>query len=178
MPEQLSKRLIADYKLNKKLAKQVLDSEYLELFETLAKETKVSSITIAVTLTETLKALKRDNVEVESVSDAQFRNMFALLDQGKTAKESVPEILTWLAKNTDSTVEDALESLGLSMLSSSELGSLIDGVIEKNRELIESRGKGALGALMGTIMKKARGRAEAKLINDILKKKLEQKMVK
>jgi glutamyl-tRNA(Gln) amidotransferase subunit E len=103
--------------------------------------------------------------------------MFALLDQGKTAKESVPEILTWLAKNADSTVEDALESLGLSMLSSSELENLIDGVIEKNRELIESRGKGALGALMGTIMKNARGRAEAKLINDILKRKLEQKMV-
>jgi glutamyl-tRNA(Gln) amidotransferase subunit E len=175
MPEQLSKRLIADYKLNKKLAKQILDSEYLDLFETLAKETKVSAITIAVTLTETLKALKRDDVDVEAVSDAQFREMFSLLDQGKTAKESVPEILTWLAKNTDATVADALENLGLSMLSLTALENLIDEVIKKHKELIESRGAGAYGALMGTIMKKARGRADAKLINDMLKKKLNKK---
>ena len=174
MPEQLSKRLIADYNLNKKLVKQLLDSEYLEIFENLAKETQVSPTTLAVTLTETLKALKRDGVEVETISDNQFRDLFVLLDQGKTAKESIPELLTHLAKNPDETVEEALEKLGLSMLSQTQLENLIDKVIEKNRGLIESRGKGAYGALMGTIMKDARGRAEAQLVNDVLKKKLEK----
>ena len=94
LPEQLMKRLMTKYKLNRKLAKQILDSEYLELFESLAGETKVSLTVIAVAFTETLKALERDGVNVAAVTDEQFREMFKLIGSGKTVKESIPEILT------------------------------------------------------------------------------------
>jgi glutamyl-tRNA(Gln) amidotransferase subunit E len=172
LPEQITKRLMAEYKLNRKLAKQILDCEYLELFEALATETKVSATVIAVTFTETLKALKRDGIKVELVSTDHFRDMFTALDQGKTAKESVPDILTWISENQAATVDDALSSLGLSMLSLKDLEDLVDDTIEKNSEFIELRGKNAFGALMGIVMKKARGRAKAKLVNEILKEKL------
>jgi glutamyl-tRNA(Gln) amidotransferase subunit E len=173
LPEQLMKRLMKDYKLNRKLAKQILDSEYLELFEGLAGETKVSATVIAVALTETLKALRRDGINVEAVTDEQFREMFTLIGSGKTAKESIPEILTWLASHEEATVKAALKSLGLGMISRKELEDLVDDVIEKNSEFIELRGKGAFGALMGIIMKKARGRVKAQLVNEILKKRLD-----
>jgi len=173
LPEQLMKRLMTKYKLNRKLAKQILDSEYLELFESLAGETKVSETVIAVAFTETLKALERDGVNVEAVTDEQFREMFRLIGSGKTVKESIPEILTWLAENEDATVKAALESLGLSMMSRKELETLVNDVIEKNSEFIELRGKNAFGSLMGIIMKKARGRVKAKLVNEMLKSKLD-----
>jgi glutamyl-tRNA(Gln) amidotransferase subunit E len=173
LPEQLMKRLMKDYKLNRKLAKQILDSEYLELFEGLAGETKVSATVIAVALTETLKALRRDGINVEAVTDKQFREMFTLIGSGKTAKESIPEILTWLASHEEATVKAALKSLGLGMISRKELEDLVDDVIEKNSEFIELRGKGAFGPLMGIIMKKARGRVKAQLVNEILKSRLE-----
>ncbi len=173
LPEQLMKRLMTEYKLNRKLAKQILDSEYLELFESLAGAKKVSSTVIAVALTETLKALKRDGVNVEAVTDEQFREMFRLIGSGKTVKESIPEILTWLASNEEANVKDALKSLGLSMISRKELEELVDDVIEKNSEFIELRGKGAFGALMGIVMKKVRGRAKAKIVNDVLKSRLD-----
>jgi len=173
LPEQLMKRLMTAYKLNRKLAKQILDSEYLELFECLAKEKKVSPTVIAVALTETLKALKRDGIKVEAVTDEQFREMFRLIGAGKTAKESIPEVLSWLASNEEATVRDALEGLGLSMMSRKELEELVDDVIEKNSEFIELRGKGAFGPLMGIIMKKARGRVKVQLVSGILKKRLE-----
>ncbi len=172
LPEQMTKRLMDEYKLNRKLVKQILDSDYLELFESLAKETKVSETVIAVALTETLKALKRDGINVEAVTDEQFREMFRMIGSGKTTKESIPEVLTWLASNEESTVKDALESLGLSMISRKELEDLVDDVIEKNSEFIELRGKGAFGALMGIVMKKARGRVKAKVVNEVLKSKL------
>jgi glutamyl-tRNA(Gln) amidotransferase subunit E len=172
LPEQLMKRLMTKYKLNRKLAKQILDSEYLELFESLAGETKVSETVIAVAFTETLKALERDGVNVEAITDEQFREMFRLIGSGKTVKESIPEILTWLAENEDATVKAALESLGLSMMSRKELEDLVNDVIEKNSEFIELRGKNAFGSLMGIIMKKARGRVKAKLVNEMLKSKL------
>jgi glutamyl-tRNA(Gln) amidotransferase subunit E len=173
LPEQLMKRLMKDYKLNRKLAKQILDSEYLELFESLAGETKVSSTVIAVAFTETLKALRREGINVESVTDKQFMQMFRLIGSGKTAKESIPEILTWLASHEEGTAKDALEALGLGMISRKELEELVDDVIEKNSEFIELRGKGAFGPLMGIIMKKARGRVKAQLISGILKKRLD-----
>ena len=172
LPEQLMKRLMKDYDLNQKLVKQLLDSEYLELFECLASQTKISATVIAVALTETMKALKRDGVAVESVSDDQFKELCNLIDTGKTAKESIPEVLTWLAKNEDCTVQDALDSLGLSMMSKKELVALVDEVLEQNSEFIEHRGKGAFGAVMGIIMKKARGRVKPKDVNEILKDKL------
>lgn len=173
LPEQLMKRLMTDYSINRKLAKQILDSEYLELFESLSKETMVSPTVIAVTLTETLKALERNGANLDSVNDKQFKDMFGLIGSGKTAKESIPEILTWLAENEEATVKDALESLGLSMMSLKELEDLVDDIIEKNSEFIELRGKGAIGPLMGIIMKKARGRVRAKLVNETLKSRLD-----
>lgn len=174
LPEQMMKRLMAEYKLNRKLAKQILDSEYLDLFETLAGKTEVSPTVIAVALTETLKALKRDGIIVEAITDKQFRELFSLVGSGKTAKESIPEILTWLSTHEDATANDALKSLGLGMISQKELEELVDEVIEKNTEFIEARGKGAFGPLMGIIMKKARGRVKAELVSEILKKRLEE----
>jgi glutamyl-tRNA(Gln) amidotransferase subunit E len=173
LPEQLMKRLMKDYGINQKLAKQILDSEYLALFEDLATEKQVSATVVAVALTETLKALKRDGVTVEAVTDEQFREMFGLIGAGKTVKENIPEILTWLPDNEDSTVKEAIKSLGLGMMSRKELEDLVADVIEKNSEFIELRGKGALGPLMGIIMKKARGKAKTQLVNQILKIKLD-----
>jgi len=176
LPEQLMKRLMEDFRLNRKLAKQILNSEYLELFESLAGETKVSSTVIVVAFTETLKALRREGINVKAVTDGQFREMFRLIGSGKTAKESIPEMLTWLASHEGATVKDALKSLGLGMISRKELEELVDDVIEKNSEFIELRGKGALGALMGMIMKKARGRVKAELVNTILKSRLDESL--
>ena len=173
LPEHLMKRLMSEYKLNQKLAKQVLDSEYLELFECLAEKTKVSTTTIAVALTETLKAIKRDGVNIENITEEQFNELFRLIDSGKTTKENVHDILTWLADNEGETVKECLSTLGLSMMSRKELENLVDDVIEKNIEFIELRGKGALGPLMGIVMKKARGRVKAKLVNELLKNRLE-----
>lgn len=173
LPGQLMKRLMKKYKLNQKLARQILDSEYLELFESLAGETEVAATVIAVTFTETLKALGREGVNVEAVTDKQFREMFRLIGSGKTAKESIPEILAWFAGHEEASAKKAVRSLGLGMISSKELEDLVDDVIEKNSEFIELRGKGAFGPLMGIIMKKARGRVKAELVSEMLKKRLE-----
>ena len=59
------------------------------------------------------------------------------------------------------------------MMSRKDLEKLVNDVIDKNSEFIELRGKNAFGSLMGIIMKKARGRVKAKLVNEILKSKLD-----
>jgi len=172
LPEQKMERLMETIGLNLKLAKQVLDSEYEPLFEILVKETKVSPTVIAAVLTETFKALKREGVEVENVSDEHIRELFLLIGSGETVKEAVPDIVPWLARNEGASVKEALESLGLGMLSEVELEKLIESLLRDNKSLIEKSGEGAFGALMGQIMKKVRGRADAELVTSVLRKKL------
>ncbi len=174
LPEQKMRRLMKEYGLNRKLAKQILDSEYGDLFEAVAKETGVSPTVMAVALTETLKALRREGINVEVVTDGQFRELFSLIGSGETTKEAIPEIITWLAKNEGSTAKEAIESLGLAMIFQKELERIIDDLIERNKSLVEERGKGAFGPLMGMVMKKVRGRVKAEMVSGILKKRLKE----
>ena len=173
LPAQKMRRLMKEYGLNQKLAKQILDSEYGDLFETVAKETGVSPTVIAVALTETLKALRREGINIEAVTDEQFRELFSLIDSGKTTKEAIPEIITWLSKHEGATAKEAIESLGLAMISQKELERIVNDLMDRNKSLVEERGKGAFGPLMGMIMKKVRGRVKAEMVSGILKKRLE-----
>jgi len=174
LPEQKMRRLMKEYRLNRKLAKQILDSEYSDLFETVAKETGVSPTVIAVALTETLKALRREGINIEAVTDEQFMELFSLIGSGKTTKEAIPEIITWLSKHEGATAKEALESMGLAMISQKELERMIDDLVEGNKSLIKKRGREAFGPLMGMVMKKLRGRVKAELVSGILKKRLEE----
>ena len=127
---------------------------------------------MAVALTETLKALRRDGVPVENVGDEQLRELFGVLSSGETTKEAIPDILTWLSRHEGATVREAVEGLGLTMLSEKDLSSIIDDLVRENRILVESRGMGAFGVLMGMVMERVRGRAKAESVSETLKKRL------
>jgi len=174
LPEQKIGRLMRQYGLNMKLARQVLDSDYADLFEVIAQETKVSATVIAVALTETLKALRRTGVEVERVGNEQVRELFRFADSGAVAKEAIPEILGWLSRHEGASVRDAVESLGLAMVSREELEAMTESLVRENLGVVRERGLGAFGFLMGLVMREVRGRARAELVSEILKKKLEE----
>jgi glutamyl-tRNA(Gln) amidotransferase subunit E len=172
LPQQKMTRFVKEYGLNQKLAKQVLDSEYAQLFETVAKQTKVSPTVIAAALTETFKGLKREGVEVENVGDGQILELFSLIDAGKTVKEAIPDVVSWLAKHEKASVTDAVENLGLGMLTDGQLEAIIDELLHENRSLREKSGKEVFGILMGLTMKKLRGKVKPEKVAQILKKKL------
>ncbi|MEM1553108.1 MAG: Glu-tRNA(Gln) amidotransferase subunit GatE [Candidatus Bathyarchaeia archaeon] len=172
LPEQRLERLMREYVLNQKLAKQLMDSEYTELFETIAKESKVSPTTVAVFLTETMKALKRDGIPVEKVSEAKIREVFKSLGAGEITKEALPDIVAWLSKNEEKNVKEAIESLGLKTMSKEELEKIIDDAIAKNKDLIEKSGAKAFGIIMGIVMKEVRGKANAEIVSELIKQKL------
>ena len=177
-PEKRIRRLRESYGINEKLARQLLDSEYDELFETIVKETNVSPTVVAATLTETFKALKREGVKIEALTEEQIIDVFRLVGLEKTSKESIPEIVKWLTTHKNATPLDAIKELGLEMLSEEEVRSLIDKYVNMNIELIAKRGEKAFGPLMGMIMKDLRGRVKPKLVNKILREKLTEKLSK
>ncbi|MCL6578341.1 MAG: Glu-tRNA(Gln) amidotransferase subunit GatE [Candidatus Bathyarchaeota archaeon] len=172
LPEQKLERLMKEYRLNQKLAKQIMDSEYSQLFETIVTESKVSPTTVAAFLTETLKALKREGVEVDKVSDAQIREIFKNVSTGTLTKEAVQDVFVWLSKHEGESSQKAISALGLETISEKELKVLIDKIVEENEKLIKERGEGSFGILMGMIMKNLRGKTDAAQVSKLLKEKL------
>lgn len=172
-PEHKLARIVKTYNLNQKLAKQVLDSDYMELFEIVAKESKVSPTSIAAFMTETTKALQREGVNVEKVSDSQIREIFKAVGSQNLTKESVPEIVTWLSRHEGSGLEDAIEGTKLKMLTKQEIGRVISSVMERNRSLIEEKGADSYKTLVGMVMKEVRGKADASAVSELVRKTLE-----
>jgi glutamyl-tRNA(Gln) amidotransferase subunit E len=175
LPEPAEKkleRLMKEYSLNEKLAKQIVDSEYSVLFEVIVKESGISATTVAAFLTETLKALKRDGVQMEKVSESQMREIFRCVGSGELAKEAVADVFGWLSKHEGKSLRDAVDSLALKMFSKAELETLVDRAIAANRQAVEKLGKNAFGMLMGVVMKEVRGKADPELVSKLLKERL------
>jgi glutamyl-tRNA(Gln) amidotransferase subunit E len=175
LPETAKKkcsRLMEQYGLNEKLAKQLIDSEYCVLFESIAEKTGVAATTVAVFLTETLKSLRRSGVAVENVDDSQIMDVFRGVSSGEIVKEAVADIFVWLSKNEGKHLQDAIEALGLKMFSKAELAKLVDRVIAENKQSVDQLGQKAFGVLMGAVMKEVRGRADPVAVGALLKEKL------
>jgi glutamyl-tRNA(Gln) amidotransferase subunit E len=174
LPEQKMERVMKKYKLNEKLAKQILDSEHSELFETIIRESGVSPTMVAVFLTETLKSLKRDGLQVYKISDDHMLETFKAISSGKLMKESIPDVTVWLSKNEGKNVQDAISSLGLKSVSADELESLIDKIIADNKKLVQERGEGSFSVLMGIAMKDLRGKTDPSQVSRALREKLKE----
>jgi glutamyl-tRNA(Gln) amidotransferase subunit E len=81
--------LVKKYNLNKKLASQIFDSEYHNLFEEIASETKIEPTFIASKLTEDLTSLQRQGLDVAVLTSKDIKDVFKELDKGSTQKEAV-----------------------------------------------------------------------------------------
>ena len=174
LPEKKLQRLKKEYGLNEKLASQVLNSEYSELFEVIVKESGVSATTAAAFLTETLTALKRDKIDLENVGEDPLLEIFRRVGSGELAKEAMSDIVVWLSKHEGKSVQAAVSELCLETLSEADTRKLVEEMIADNMHLIRERGEGSFGLLMGIIMKSSRGKVDTALVSRLLKEKLKE----
>jgi glutamyl-tRNA(Gln) amidotransferase subunit E len=180
LPETAEKkvsRLIKEYNLNNKLANQLINSDSFLLFESICEKSSTNPTTVAVFLTETLKALKRDGIQVKRVPEKKITEIFVGLGKGKLTKEVLSDVFIWLSKNDSRKLSDALDSLGLKMYSIDEINNIVERVIAENKNTVKKLGQKSFGTLIGTIMKKVRGKADPATISKILKKKLANKPI-
>lgn len=175
MPEELAKELESKYHVGPKLAGEMVNSDYLGTFEHIVTSTKgVSPSFVATVLTGSLRNLEREKIPIENVTDSHLREIFNLVGEEKTAKESVIDIIKWVSTNPNAPVGDALVKLNLEMLTPEELNEIISKTLESNRSLINENGGKALGKMMNLVMGEVRGRADPKLVTEILRTRLEQ----
>ncbi|HDD72059.1 MAG TPA: Glu-tRNA(Gln) amidotransferase GatDE subunit E, partial [Candidatus Bathyarchaeota archaeon] len=174
MPDQTVRRVVSKYGINEVLAWKLVDSGYLSLFERIASRTAVAPSFIAATLTETFVSLRRDGVDVEALTDTVIEDVFTLVDRDVMAKEAVPDVFRWLAEHPGSTAEEAVEELGLRMLSREEVADRVRALVRERMDLVRRLGSRAVKPLMGEVMRELRGRAKANMIYEILREELEK----
>jgi len=168
-PEEKLDKFRRVFGLSEELAKAMIGSLRIDLFERIATSHPELAVVAASTLESTWRSLEREGVAVDEVPEEQVILLFDKLAEGAFAKEAIPQLLSWLAEHPRHTVEEAVERLGLGHLSRSQLEAIVEEIVEANRKLVEERRERALGPLMGDVMKRVRGRADGKLVSEILK---------
>lgn len=173
-PEIHLARLQAEYNLNAKLASQLQNSKYNFLFERIARETSIPPTFIAATLTETLRSLRRDGIDVDSLSMSSLFTLFSVVDANLVAKEAIPQVLQWMVEHHQLDPHIAIESLGLKLIPLEQLEDVVDAVLNENQNLIMTRQQSAIGPLMGVLMKQYRGQIDAQALSQLLTTKIKK----
>jgi glutamyl-tRNA(Gln) amidotransferase subunit E len=176
--EVVMQQLLTKYHLNSKLASQLIESDYLDVFKHVCSEQGIAPSFVATVLTENLKSLGREGVPVSELTPKHLESVFSAVRAGTVAKEAAPSILAWLSKNSSRTVEDAIRELGMRMLSEHELLRIIDKIIEFNGDLIKEKGEGAYGKIMGLVMSEVRGSADPGEVTRLIRTRIGETMRK
>ena len=171
--EEREKRFIKELGLSGDLSYQITRSVNLNLFEQIVKEFDVSPTLVAATLENTVVSLHRDRVPTENLKDQHFLGLFQSISNNQISTEAIPEVLTYLANNPKLDVHLAIEATGLGMASSAEVEKIIKEIVKDHEDFIRKQGDRSIGALMGAAMKELRGKADGKMVNELLRKEIQ-----
>ena len=128
---------------------------------------------VASVLIDTFQSLSREGVPVYHLKPDIIQDLFRSLNEGKFAKEAMPDVLRTLATDPLLTLSEALSKAGISTMSMDELRSIIDQIVRENSGLLKAKGRdGAQKALMGSVMQKVRGKVDGKVVNESLAERL------
>jgi glutamyl-tRNA(Gln) amidotransferase subunit E len=73
-------------------------------------------------------------------------------------------------------VEEAIKNAAISKVDSTELEKLLDDLVKENMSIIHEQRERSIGPLMGIVMKTMRGKVDGQKINQILEKKIREKL--
>jgi glutamyl-tRNA(Gln) amidotransferase subunit E len=164
------------YSLNQQLAVQVFDSSYSDLFESICQDKRIPSIFVASVLCSTITNLERQGLDAKLLKSSEILQAFKLLADGEIAKESIEIIFSNIMSGKTHSVEEVIKNAAISKVDSTELEKLLDDLVKENMSIIHEQRERSIGPLMGIVMKTMRGKVDGQKINQILEKKIREKL--
>ncbi len=164
LPESwLSKteRFKSKLKMPDTLAKEIVNSEYLNLFEKIVEQTKVDAVVVANTFTSIIKDLRREKIEVGRIQEHRFFELFDALAKKKIMKEAIPEIVKYLAAYPQNSVSDALKELDIKPMTADDVRAIAHDIVEQSNITFEKA--------YGIVMSKVRGKMDPQEVMKIVK---------
>jgi len=171
-PEARAARLAKEYGIHEQPARQLVREASDDLFEAIARESGEPTLVASVLLYQ-LAEIRREGLPVDAIPEDRVREVFALVKAGAFAKEAVPDLLREMARS-GRRAGDAAKELGLAGATRDEVRRVVDEVVTANADLIATRGEGAMAPLMGKAMERLRGRADGKLVSEVLRERLKR----
>ncbi|MRG76455.1 MAG: hypothetical protein C5S33_01640 [ANME-2 cluster archaeon] len=141
---------------------------------------------VASTLVNTLTKLRRESLRQESelthefdidkVEPHHYFDVFKLFVSGGAAKEVIPDLLIGIAQHPKMDVEDIAKNMGLGQKRIEDIELTVENIIDQRIDFVKERGLGAVGPLMGEVMKEFRGSVDGKVLSALLKEKIEARL--
>jgi glutamyl-tRNA(Gln) amidotransferase subunit E len=170
------KEIQSKYEINLQLAEQIFDSKYIELFENIIKKINVNPTFVASILCSTITNLERSGLNSTLLKNDEIRKTFEFLEKEKIAKESIEIIFENIMAGKSSTVEEAMKMASIETVNDTDLEKIIQGIVDKNEQLVKNQKERSIGPLMGIVMKELRGKASGEIVNKILLKNIQKKL--
>lgn len=174
--EETISELENTYNLNQQLAVQVFDSNYSDLFEMICHDKRISPNFVASVLCSTITNLERQGLDAKLLKSSEILQAFKLLADSEIAKESIEIIFSNIMSGKTHSVEEVIKNTSISKIDSAELERVLDNLIKANINIIHEQRERSIGPLMGIAMKTMRGKADGQIINQILEKKIREKL--
>ncbi len=164
-PEQIEKRLVDQYGINQQQARQIVRQSNDELFERIAQDRAMAPIAATMFL-NAYSEMEHDGIDTHVFTDDDILGLFAMLKDGRFAKEALPSILREMATGTSA--EDAIKKLGVEAVDAGEAAAIIEKIVNERADFVREKGMGAIGGLMGPVMGALRGKIDGKQANQLL----------
>jgi glutamyl-tRNA(Gln) amidotransferase subunit E len=170
------RRFVEKYGMSRELAEKAVADPRLPLIEELIGRygASLSPTLIASLIVVTMKGLKSKGVNVDSISEDKIEGLVRLLAGGRVAKEAAEAILAKMAEDPRLGPEEAAKALGLTRLGEDEVRRVIDDVVKENLGLVRQKGEASFGPLMGRAMERLRGKADGKLVAELLRSRIRE----
>ncbi|MDY6820526.1 MAG: Asp-tRNA(Asn)/Glu-tRNA(Gln) amidotransferase subunit GatB [Deferribacterota bacterium] len=180
LPDEKFKKLTEEYNLPQYDA-EVLTSEkeYAEFFEaTVSYYNKPKEISNLM-MSELLRFVNEKNCRLSelNIDSSKFAKIIKLIDKGVISGKIAKDIFRQVVE-TGKDPEDIVRESGMKQISDEDtVVKFVDEVLEESPKEVERFKNGEsklLSFFIGQIMKKTRGKANPKLVNKILQKKLSE----
>ncbi|PTD93699.1 Glu-tRNA(Gln) amidotransferase GatDE subunit E [archaeon SCG-AAA382B04] len=157
-------------------ARDIAKSKKSEIFDAAIRETELKPTIIYKTLMSHLPELEDEGYKVNNLTKNRLIDLFKLLDKEEISKENIKEPLSEIIEKPNKEVKKVIEEGDLGTIGKQKIREVVKNVVEQKEELINERGMGAVGPLMGVIMKKLDRRADGDEVSNLLQKKIKKKI--
>jgi aspartyl-tRNA(Asn)/glutamyl-tRNA(Gln) amidotransferase subunit B len=180
LPDQKKERFIRDYKIPEYDAEILTSTKamanYFEECVRLFPDPKTVSNWM---MGDLLRELKKDEREVDQcpVTPGHLAGMLSMMKDGTISGKIAKEVFEEMYRTGDLPEKIVKEKGWVQILDTGEIEGAIERVIKANPKLVEDYQNGkekVFGFLVGEVMKQTRGKANPKLVNELLKKKLRE----
>lgn len=178
LPEQKRQRFVEVYKIPSYDAEVLAVSKDLaDWYEQGLKIYPNPKVFSNWVMREVLRELKQRKIEIKDfrLTSEALANLLKLVDKGLISGKIAKDVFKEMTE-TGRKAEEVIEEKGLVQVTDKfEIETLVDAVLDENKKVVEEylAGKQKLfGFFIGEVMIKSKGKANPKLVNEILKEKL------